>query len=498
MACVDVPFLPLQILLRRERGWRELPVAVVESDGPQARIAYVNRHARRHGVLPGMRYASGLALTKDLHAGVVVPSEVVESRDGLVRELQRFSPGVEPALDEPGVFWLDAKGMDRLVGSRQVWGSYECWAEAIRAALTAHGWVASVAVGFSRFGTYAAARSRAGKVRVFVDAASEGAQARRTSLSLLCVDPASRELLAKLGVETVGQLLELPAAGVRRRFGEELWHVLELARGTSMEPFSAQVVLEPLRARTLFDEAVAHIDTLLLAIESMLLPILERLAERGQALTQLALELVFERSPAACELIRTAEPQLDAGRILGLVLLRLEGLRLDEGAIELGLEVQCVSLQALQGELFAERPPRDLAAGNRALARLRARFGNDCVSHAVLEEGHLPEACFQWQPCEQLSVPRPPSVKLPVLVRRCYRPAIMLPPRGRHEPDGWLLGGAEAGSVTKLTGPYVIAGGWWNRAVHREYYFAETRSGAIYWIYYGRPQRRWFIQGIVS
>lgn len=492
MACVDIPFLPLQILLRRERAWRDLPAAVVESDGPQARILFVSRHARKQGVLPGMRYASGLALAKDLHASVVAPSEIEASSEGLVRELLQFSPGVEPAADEPGVFWLDARGLTRLVVS------YEDWAGRIRIALAENDWVASVAVGFSRFGTYAAARSRASKVRVFADAECETTQTRRTPLSLLCVAPASRERLSKLGIQTVGQLLDLPAAGVRRRFGEELWRLLSLARGTLQEPFNAKLVLEPQRSRFLFDEAVERTDALLLAVEQMLLPILVALEARGQALTQVTLELVFERSPTRHEIIRTAEPVLEAGRILGLVFLRLEGLALEEGAIELGLEVQAVSIQAWQGELFEERPPRDIAAGNKALARLRARLGNDSVVRAALTDGHLPEARCRWQPCEKLSVPRPPSVKLPMLVRRCYRPAIILPPRGRHEPDGWLLGGAEAGSVTQLVGPYVIAGGWWNRAVHREYYFAETRNGAIYWIYFDRPQRRWFIQGMVS
>ena len=49
--------------------------------------------------------------------------------------------------------------------------------------------------------------------------------------------------------------------------------------------------------------------------------------------------------------------------------------------------------------------------------------------------------------------------------------------------DGWLLLGPKHGSIDKLTGPYVYSGGWWNREIQRDYYFAETRRGDLLWLY---------------
>ena len=49
-ACVDVPALPLQLLLRTAPDWVRMPVAVVERDEPQGGILWVNEVARRHGV----------------------------------------------------------------------------------------------------------------------------------------------------------------------------------------------------------------------------------------------------------------------------------------------------------------------------------------------------------------------------------------------------------------------------------------------------------------
>jgi protein ImuB len=58
--------------------------------------------------------------------------------------------------------------------------------------------------------------------------------------------------------------------------------------------------------------------------------------------------------------------------------------------------------------------------------------------------------------------------------------------------------GPKHGTIDKLTGPYVFAGGWWNKEIQREYYYAETRSGDLLWLYYDRVRRRWFWQGTVE
>jgi protein ImuB len=84
------------------------------------------------------------------------------------------------------------------------------------------------------------------------------------------------------------------------------------------------------------------------------------------------------------------------------------------------------------------------------------------------------------------------------MVRRVYGRPMPLPARPRHEPDGWMLRGLEQGPVVRVFGPYVVSGGWWHRTVHREYHFAETRTGEMLWVYYDRPRRRWFLQGRVE
>jgi len=235
---------------------------------------------------------------------------------------------------------------------------------------------------------------------------------------------------------------------------------------------------------------------------------LAALAARAQALAVLGLSLLVDRSNWLREQIRPAAPTLDAIQILDLVRLRLESRKLSAGVIEIELNAEGCAATPEQLRLFTERPTRDLEAANRALARLRAEFGDQAVVQAKLKGGHLPEARFSWEPLTRVELPRNdlnrlnglndcPTAKM--LVRRIAAKPILLPgePRPTHE-DGWLLVGAKYGSIDKLTGPYILSGGWWNREIHREYYFAETRRGDFLWLYYDRRRRRWFLQGWIE
>jgi protein ImuB len=155
-ACIDLPAFPLQLLLRKHPDWRLHPAAVVEADTPQGTILWINEKARAAGIRTGMRYAAGLSLAAGLRAAVVLAADIDEAVAQLAELLRRFTPFVEPGKGEPGVFWLDAKGLERLFGSLSEWAS-SLHAEIVRA-----GYVASLAVGFDRFALYAVAKDRCG------------------------------------------------------------------------------------------------------------------------------------------------------------------------------------------------------------------------------------------------------------------------------------------------------------------------------------------------
>jgi protein ImuB len=500
LACVDLPAFPLQLLLRRHPDWAGYPAAVVAEDKPQGLVLWVNEKARQQGVLPGLRYAAAFSLASALRAGEVAPAESKKAVTELTRHLMRFTPEVEPSAQEPGVFWLNGAGLQHLYASPKK------WAYAIHGELHARGFMANLGVGFTRFGSYAIAKAKK-EITIFRDPAEERSAARDVALNRLNIEPAFRDMLFKLGIKTVGGLLTLPPGGLRERFGKEAHRLYRMAAGDLWTPLEPQAPAELARQKYILDDPESDTTRLLFLIKQLLHPLLATLASRHQALVALWLSLLIDHGDWLKEPLRPAVPTLDAAQILDLVRLRLESLQFAAGVIEVELRAESCAATSEQLRLFAEKPTRDLDAANRALARLRAEFGDESVVYAKLTDGHLPEARFAWEPLLRVKLPQNdlnglndlnfPTLK--VLVRRVAAKPIRLAggPYHSHE-DGWLILGPKHGTIDKLTGPYVFAGGWWNREIQREYYYAETRAGDLLWLYYDRVRRGWFWQGAIE
>jgi len=495
VACAVVPALALQILLRRRPGDRGAPAAVVDRDRPTGRVLQANPAAMRAGVLPGLRFAAALALCRDLRAGEVPEREVRAAHARLASILRRFSPSVEPSREEPGVLWLDGRGMVPLHPSAAAWRA------AILEALRAEGLVARAAVGFTRFGSFAAARSGR-EPGVLADPAEEREVAAAVPLRLLGLDPDDRDALERLGVFRVRDLLGLPASGVEARFGPAAARLRRLAAGDLPDPLAPVPGEEPVRAREVLEHAEEDRDRLLLVLRGLLEPLAAGLAPRRRAAAAVEVRLALDDGTEARLDLRPAAPTRDAAHLLELVRLRLEATRLRSGVVEAEVELRAVPEDPGTGRLFPDRQGRDAAAAGRALDRVRAEFGPAAVVRARLRDGHLPGASFEWAPLEgALPPPRPgPAPARPPLVRRVLdRPRPVPAPGGvRHGPDGWDPAGPHAGAAVPVAGPFVVAGGWWAREVRREYRWVETRRGDLLWLFHDRRRRRWFLEGSVE
>jgi len=512
LACVDVAELPLQILLGRSPEWAGEAVVVVDEDRPQGTILWANEQARKQRILPGLRYATALSLVRGLRASVVPPAAVGAVVAGLVKALRGLTPNVEPSMDEPGIFWLDATGLELLHATLAGWG------EAVREALGAEGFEASVAVGFSRFGTYAAARSSRG-VTVFDDPGRERAHVERVRLSRLGLAPRVRERLDRLGVRTVGELVALPPGGLLKRYGVEVHGLHRMARGDLFAPLAPVKEVAPAVAAEAFDdfeERDAH--RLLFRLKRLLDGLVKLVGERHAVVAELRLAIRFDggvgEATEQAHRFRPAAPTLDTTLLLDLVRLRLESVDLSAGVIAVELAAREVAATPEQLRLFALAPRRDQAAAERALARIRAELGDGAVGVYAERSGHLPKSRYALVPVDKLRPPRrllregesaplpgqPREPRAPRgLVRRILPRPLALPSRPRElRNDGWQPRDPRQGPIVDVIGPYILSGGWWQAEVHREYAFARTLRGDILWVFYDRRRRRWYEQGRVD
>ena len=491
IACVNLSEFPLQLLLGRRPEWKDHPAAVVTRDNAQGTILWVNERARERRILPGMRYASALSLSSNLRAGVVPQSEIEETVAALSGRLRFFTSDVEPSKPEPGVFWLGATGLSLLYPSLKKWG------ELIHEEIAKAKFLSSIAVGFSRFGTYAAAKTHGG-VTVFTDPIEEKTTASKVPIERLGFDPDLRDALEKLGITTLGGFLNLPASGVLKRFGSEVLHLHQLARGELWTPLQPEIPVEPASGRSVLDYPETNLDRLMALIKMLLEPVRETLAARDELAASLDIRFVFDNKEKRSERIEPASPTLDLELILELVRLRLASISLASGVTDVHVEAAGIRAHRKQCDLFEKRSPRDLEAAGRALARIRAELGENAVVRARLRDGHLPEACFEWEPLKKIPPPSPRGVAVRPLIRRIFAKPVPFSKTRHREPKAALAHMFEDRVIEETIGPYVVSGGWWAREIHREYYFVRTESGRWLWIFYDRRRQCWFLQGGVE
>lgn len=514
LACADLPALALQLLLARHPGWKMLPTAVVDADEPNGTLLWVNTAAWRSRLRPGLRYAAALALEGRLRAAVVTKTEIDAAVASALALLRLHTPHVEPSNDEPGVFWLDAGGLELL------YASVEAWALAVAHTLHEHGFEVRVAAGFTRFGTYALARSMdAGLLRPAQGKRRRGSwpKGRRVLvcesrdeekrlvgdvvLETLGIDAQLGQALRRFGIFRVAEFAALPVDGLRRRFGEEAALLHRRARGEAWDPLKPLAPEEPLIRSSVLEDPVGDSVVLLRLAGRLLADLLAGLAGRGLAATAATVTLhrsLRDEPPPVVVEVRTAGPTLDRALLVDLVALRFETAAKKELAgapvVEIAVAVEAATAPRDQLLLFRER--RDLGAASRALARVRAEFGDGSVVRAVLREGHLPEAGYAWEPVDKVVPASPRTACARPLVRRIHDRAVALPPPpSSRRNDAWM---APAAAVHEMTGPYVVSGGWWNREVHRDYYYAAADDGELLWMYYDRRRRRWFLAGSVE
>jgi protein ImuB len=491
LACVDLPAFLLKLVLQRHPRWQNEPVAVVSKETPQGNILIASRKARQQGVFAGLSYATALGLAPTLQAATVSSADITDSKAVVMERLQKFSPKIQADSGDSATFWLSASGLGHLYSCLHTWG------DKIRTALYQLGFEAVVTIGFSRFGTFALARKKSQRTLVLRSPKEEIALARSVLLTDLGLPLWITQELSRLGKNTIGDLLSLPAADMLERYGPLVYRIWNLASGALQEPLVAKEPKNPLAVTLILDEPESHALRLTFLIKRLLSKLLSEIAVRHKALLALHITLRLEGNGHVEEHVRPAQPTLEEKQLIDLVRLRLENTPLESGVVEIQIGAATVPARSQQHQLFVKRPRRNLEAAEKAFARLRAQFGPETVVHITMHPGHLPEARFSFEPLGHATHPKAIGPRRPSLVRRIWRKPLRLERCPLPRQVGQVKT-RDATPSSHVKGPHVLSGGWWNRAIHREYYFVQTKKGAILWVYFDGERQQWFLHGTVE
>ena len=329
-------------------------------------------------------------------------------------------------------------------------------------------------------------------------------------VTALRLPSSTTDVLAKLGVHFIGQLLALPRASLAARFEPELIERLDQALGAAPEPIVAFRPAPAIVAERLLEYPIGRRE----AVEQVLGQLIEQaaaaLAAGGQGALQLQCELSCETGERLPLVLALFEASSAPRHWFELAKLQLEQVRLPGPIAAVRLSVLSASpLVARQQELFADERPYASDSGRRQLAllidRLSSRLRREAVSRAVLTPDAQPEYAYRYEPLAGVGPRRKPSSKTaakpagpwprPLWLDSAPTPLETLAVAPQGPLVQFLLHG-RTHQVARRWGPERIQTGWWRgRDVRRDYYRIETSAGQRFWIFRRASDGQWFLQG---
>jgi nucleotidyltransferase/DNA polymerase involved in DNA repair len=333
---------------------------------------------------------------------------------------------------------------------------------------------------------------------------------QREALSPLPVEalrlsPAVVQMLHRLDVRRVGQLLDLPRAALPSRFGNEILHRIDQALGHIPELLIPEPIPEPVEAAREFEPETDDWQVIEAVCERLLEQIVERLqhGQRGIRRLECSLRTTAGEVPLSVGLL---QPSASVPHLMSLVRLYCERLRI-EGEISALIvrAAEVVPLEFCQTQLFdAETGADRWRAFPGLIERLSNRLGEKAVLRPRLWPDAQPEYAYRFEPWlgQKVSAvppdaspgnderrPRPPCLKSrPVAV-----PVLSLVPDGPPQRFVWQ---EEWHDIAYCWGPERIETGWWRcRDVRRDYYLVESTSGKRFWLFRAVRDGNWFLHG---
>ncbi len=533
---IFLPLLATDRLIRAGRAPEHCPLAVYAKTANALLLTSVDARASALGLRAGQTLADARAIRPKLAVFEAEPAEQARALDAIAAWCERFTPIV--VLDAPDGLFLDISGCSHLFGGEQA------LREEIVSRLAAQGLAARAAIadtpgaawGLARYGQkrtfslaeeVAAKRPDEGRSDM---PAPDRLHAPRPLPSMQCIDPregeeeliplpiealrldeAAAALLRRLGLKTIGQLLDAPRAAFTARAGQRAMLRLDQALGRASEALSPRRPAPPVFALRRFLEPLCSVEMLLIAAQALCEDAAAQLELRGAGVRRARLHLFGVDGRDRAIEIGVSRPEREVKTLLRLLREKLN-IAAENLYAEFGIEaarLDIVQMERIEGAACALVGEEETGAEQIAaiVDMLSARLGPKRVLRPKLRDTHMPERAGGWgeEPSRPTSSPQggglgAPRRPLTLFSRAQAIDAIAAVPDGPPLRFRWRRVLRE---VARAEGPERIAGDWLKREPSRDYYRVEDKQGRRYWLYreglYGEAEApRWCVHGLFA
>ena len=474
------------------------------------RVAACTSAARAEGVRRGQRIRDAQRRCPDL----LVRERDTDAEGRLFERVAEAVAALTPKVEvvRPGLCAVPARGAARFYGGE------ESLRLLVQDAVVEAGFDCGVGIADGLFAAELAARGGEGGVIV-----EEGCAARFLAPYPLSVlgRPELADLLARLGIRTLGRFAALPAGHVAGRFGADGALAHRLARGEEPRPVAPAPASADLSVRNGFDPPAGQADLVVFAAKRLAAELHEGLAAEGLTCVRLEVTAGFADGHVLRRLWRH-EGRLSAAAVAERVRWQLSawwsgrsapGIDAD-GAEEpppgdeavwggvVWLEMapdQLVPDEGTQGSLWGRSAVTERVA--RAADRIQALLGHRAVTRPVLTGGRGPGERVVRVPVGDLAPSGAPDgpwpgripAPAPAVVPRRPWPATVVDATGAPvrvsarcavsaPPARLSVGGGPSTAITAWTGPWPAVERWWEpeHARRRARFQAVTGDGRAY------------------
>ena len=311
-------------------------------------------------------------------------------------------------------------------------------------------------------------------------------------LAVLGVEGTTLDRLQAFGLRRVGEVLALPRVALAQRVGPGLVRDMAQALGEQADPRGHFAFPDVFRQQIELPGVLESADRLRGPARRLIDNLCGWLNARQAGATACTLSLLAERRgvPPVVMRLGLSGPSRDPARFDRLLVEKLAKTVLPAPIGELVLtagdpETGGTDIVGLPGQtsgLFDAPPPQ--VPLDALLERLRARLGDAAVHGVARVADHRPE-------CATRSAP--PGLPESAPMASPLRPLWLLPsPEALPEIEGRPMRRGQV--LTLLDGPERIESGWWDEGdIRRDYFFARTPAGEVFWIY--RDATGWWAHG---
>ncbi len=340
-------------------------------------------------------------------------------------------------------------------------------------------------------------------------------------IAALRLTPDTVQTLQRLGIQFIGQLEQLPRAGMATRLGQTLLDRWDQALGLKPEPLIALHALPEWQLEQTLEYPTEHHATIMELVRRLSSDLARRLAARGEGAMRIVCRLDQVESAPLIMQLSLFRPTADGEHLQTLLAGQLDQQLGSQASTVWRLSIQATLTSPLvwhQTDLFAGDAIENRHQIARLVDNLSNRLGRKQVLRPKVEREPQPENACSLQPmtgrrpdgAEQTTVKKISSRLArqraePTIDDPMRRPTRLLSPPQAIEvltlaPEGLPAQfklQQQPYTVTRYWGPERLESGWWRGpSVRRDYFRIETEHGAWWWLYRDMQTNHWYLHGV--